>query len=205
MKTHKKLVSILCAAALLVSALPAASAVNAEPLSKYAGKTIPVQVIEETETGLTSRVINVAIPKGTTQEEEAVLLSRAASSNGATRSVNGTNYGLSYMRYVMITRDERRIGGGTLPNDNFVSVTAVLSVSDASADNQLLLRYHRENSGVVNKWRPIYAAPGVREFVFTQAEYVMHAGDDISIYAEVPEGHGNVYLNYCSVIANGST
>lgn len=75
MKT-KKFVSVLCACAMLLSALPFASA--AEPLSEFAGQTISVQVSEVAETGVDSRVIQVAIPEGATKAEEDAIVYAAA-------------------------------------------------------------------------------------------------------------------------------
>lgn len=79
MKTHKKFVSILCAVALLVSALPAASAVSAEPLSEYAGETVSVHVTQIDIDGQTAEAyINVDVPKNATVLEAEDLLQAAA-------------------------------------------------------------------------------------------------------------------------------
>lgn len=88
MKTHKKLVSILCAAALLVSALPAAAAV--EPLSEYAGETVSVHVTRVDAGGVISETcIDVDVPKNATVQEgqDVIQTAAIAAVSPATRAV----------------------------------------------------------------------------------------------------------------------
>ena len=81
MKTRKKLVSILCAAALLVFALPAASAVSAEPLSEYAGENIVVRIAHFHGDGeVTKNVLTVDVPRQATKKEEQKLINSAVDS-----------------------------------------------------------------------------------------------------------------------------
>lgn len=75
MKT-KKFVSVLCACAMLLSALPFASA--AEPLSEFAGQTIQVGVTHVAEDNTTRETISVYIPEGTSESEAGEIIYTAA-------------------------------------------------------------------------------------------------------------------------------
>lgn len=205
MKTHKKLVSILCAVALLVSALPATSAVSAEPLSEYAGKTISVQVVEETERAPISRIIEVAIPEGATLEEANALV-RAASCPGgvSTFSMNQQTYGLSYIRGLMFNSEERRAGYGTLPSGQILYVTAEfdLNTNLIPSNAQLLVQYRNETLGTVNNpWKSIDIVNGVDKVLFYSHEYTLREGYNISIYAKSSSPTENIFTNYCMVTA----
>ncbi len=81
MKT-KKFVSVLCACAMLISALPFASAAESDP-AEHAGQTVACQVFDVREDGsYSSRMVSVEIPANATQEEEIALLHSAASESG---------------------------------------------------------------------------------------------------------------------------
>lgn len=81
MKT-KKFVSVLCACAMLLSALPFASAAAHDP-AEHAGQTVVCQVFDVREDGsYSSRMVSVEIPANATQEEEIDLLHSAASESG---------------------------------------------------------------------------------------------------------------------------
>lgn len=141
----KKMMSLVLAMTMILSALPAASAVSAEPLSKYAGMTVPVQVVEETENGLTSRVINVAIPEGATEAEENALVCAAAvgRASGEMRSINATPaYIISSMGSVTLRNNiEQKVGGGKPANASYDDVDEIViafEVTSLSQTNAML-------------------------------------------------------------------
>lgn len=89
MKTHKKLVSILCAVALLVSALPAASAISSEALSEYAGQNIAVRVAYVQGNGeVAKEIVSVDIPQRARQKDEINLIRTAVSATAKSISAN---------------------------------------------------------------------------------------------------------------------
>ena len=111
----RKILSALCAAAVLTAALPAVSAAEAEPLSKYAGKTIPIQVVEETETGWNSRFIEVEIPSDATKAEKNALVFSAAL--GQSTFTDRETYLLidSNDENIRVTQTPQKVCGGPLP------------------------------------------------------------------------------------------
>ena len=187
MKTRKKLVSILCAAALLVSALPAASAVSAEPLSEYAGKTIPVQVVEETENGLTSRIINVAIPEGTSPKGKDALVCAAALGRGtaATRSITGTLYDIT------LGGEEQKVGGGTPKGVLFSAIdeVAILFSVESLSPARTWLQFQLRSStkpGSVTEWKRVQPYTQAWEVVFVTNEFrtLYNYSNGINVYGK---------------------
>lgn len=206
MKTHKKLVSILCAVALLVSALPAAAA--AEPLSEYAGKTVPVQVVEETENGLTSRVIHVAIPENATEEEASALISAASSSNGvSTYSTAGTDYVLSTLRGYVVEDEPKKVGGGIIPVAGISSITVIFDIGrfDHSGERLLVQLRNMDNPSISinNEWKSIVIVEDAWEVVFRSNQYVMNKGTNVGVFAKTFLTGGYINLLSTKVIANG--
>ena len=196
MKTRKKLVSILCAAALLVSALPAASAVSAEPLSEYAGKTIPVQVVEETENGLTSRIISVAIPEGTTKvEEDALVCAVVGRASGKTRSSNAASglYLIDGVSGAVTLRNniEERIGGGTPAGASYSEldeITISFTVKEASQSETRVgfeLKSMTTPSSTTG-WKEIRLQSNVWKVVFYTGEFksLSNYNNGIDVYAK---------------------
>lgn len=75
----KKITSLALALTMLLSALPAASAINAEPLSEFAGETVSVHVTQIGADGqVTEAYVDVDVPKNATAHEEQDLLQTAA-------------------------------------------------------------------------------------------------------------------------------
>lgn len=72
----KKMLAILCAAAMVVSSTSAFAAKPEVKLSEYAGKTMTVMVAADDREE--DKVIEVAIPEGATVEEQQKLVSDAA-------------------------------------------------------------------------------------------------------------------------------
>ncbi len=132
----RKTISVLCSLAMIVSALPAASAVDAEPLSDAAGETVIVRVTNVQADGQTTQEqISVDIPEGATAAEEHNLIQAAAlaSVDGGTRATSespdflfegGCRLTSSFARMFSFSlpRDYDRLlfefNGGTIINNN---------------------------------------------------------------------------------------
>lgn len=106
MRKNKKLVSILCAVALLVSALPAAAA--AEPLSEYAGETVAVRVAHFHGDGeVTKKTVEVNVPQRATKKDAQKLFNSAADSvakvGGAAKNVESGTHSFGAWSPVTVT------------------------------------------------------------------------------------------------------
>lgn len=212
MKLSKKLTSILCAAALLVSALPAAAAVSADPLSEYAGKTIPVQVVEETENGMTSRVIEVAIPEGATKaEKDALVFSAASNCTASAFSAKSSNmYVLSTETDLVIRAAEQKVGGGPRPagmTGSFEKIAIAATITEAAGGaNARLLFQVRDVANPDNRTSWDLGELNINKFpwevvIFCNGLPTSDSG--ISVYAKtVPDWH--IYLSSCTVIGYGA-
>lgn len=157
MKTHKKLVSIFCAVALLVSALPAATA--AEPLSEYAGKTVPVQIVEETADGWVTRFVEVSIPEGSTKKEELALTNSAVFGQGAVSAFSTAaenSYFLSEMTNLVIDAQEQKVGGGKRPSgvEHFDKYAISVDIESVSSPDVSLLFQIRDaySTNITSRW-----------------------------------------------------
>lgn len=192
----RKMLSVLCAAALLISALPAASAVEAEPLSEYAGKTLPVQVVEDTDNGLVSRIVEVAIPEGATKAEEDALVYAAAFGTPVTRSANATDT-ISVEGDFYITNSNKKIGGGTLARD-YKRIFVDVNVSLESINTRLWVQYRNLTKGEDSYWTEIPLSSLRVIFYRDNDELPMNQGDDVAIYCHTT-GVYNVTLHTCVV------
>lgn len=209
MKTHKKLVSILCAVALLVSALPAAAAVSAEPLSKYAGKTVPVQVVEDTKDGLTSHFIEVAIPKGATRTEENFIVYQAAFGKGETSTFSANAerfYDISYEENITLEDTAKWVGGGKPQGIKFNLIDEIyisFDVKDLDRESTSLYFQVRaaSNPSVTSEWKnikPTQVPYTEWKVVFKFDEYPLPGDDELDVYAKTSIS-GIATLNYCMV------
>lgn len=117
----KQRISAFGVIAMLLSVIVPSRAVSLpeiESLSEYAGETITCQVLADTEDGLTSRFVEVAIPEGATVEEEIALVNAAAfGADLYTRNVRATDDKLSVMRNFTITSEDTYVGGGAAKQD----------------------------------------------------------------------------------------
>ena len=184
----------------------AASAVSTAPLSEYAGKTIPVQVVEETPNGLISRIINVAIPeRATAKEETEFILTACDTSTASARSFNETNYGLSYVKGIRAEGDPRLVGYGTIPTNDIISITTIFDIGEIDhRGTNLLVQFQNDDRGYIdNPWETLNIESGVWQVVFRSSEYIWHEGNDISVYAKASQSNGFVMLKSIQVIANG--
>lgn len=204
----KKLMSLVLAMTMILSAFPAASAVNAEPLSEYAGMTVPVQVVEETENGLESHLIRVTIPKNATEGEASTLISAASSSNGvSTYSTAGTDYVLSTLRGYVVEDEPKKVGGGIIPVVGISSITVIFDIGrfDHSGERLLVQLRNMDNPSISinNEWKSIVIMQDAWEVVFRSSQYVMSKGTDVGVYAKTFLTGGYINLLSTTVIANG--
>lgn len=102
----KKLMSLVLAMAMILSALPAAAA--AEPLSEYAGETVAVRVAHFHGDGeVTKETVEVNVPQRATKKDAQKLFNSAADSvakvGGAAKSVESGEEGLGAYSPVPVT------------------------------------------------------------------------------------------------------
>lgn len=200
----RKTLSVLCAIAMLASALPAASAAEAEPLSEYAGQTITVQAIEQTENGPVSRLVEVAIPDGATEaEKDALVYSTAFGQDTATtRSVpSGILYQLSNYTDLEITQTVQKVGGGPRPDGvkYFNKAYIVTQVKSAGSTNVGLVFQVKDAD------TPDAAPPAVTVPIQpTAMEIVINCGGlpltakGINVFCKTDRAW-NVNLSFCTV------
>lgn len=202
MKMSKKLTSILCAVALLVSALPAASAVSTEPLSEYAGQTIAVQAVDVSEAGTTSRIVEVSIPENATEAEANALAYSAAFSQGgiSALSVNETLYPLSTENNLEITATPQRVGGGSMPSG--VQLDSTLVRVDigwiGSPDVRLLFQVRDLGGGVASTPWDELNMNNLPWQVYIRYSGFPVSNRGIAVYAKTSVDR-HVFLNSCKV------
>lgn len=202
MKTNK-ITSVLCAVAMLISALPAASAAEKEPLSQYAGQTITVQAVEETDDGLVSRLVEVAIPEGATETEARTLILATAfewdmvspqSDDFAVTSLG------SRSNFTVDSSDVRIIRPTTLSRTlNEIYVTFNIS-SAPSPSYPITVRVDNITTGGSSSENTVNASISsdklIHEVVFKTSSIRMNQGDQIAVYASSTRSFS---ISYCSV------
>lgn len=208
MKTRKKLVSILCAATLLVSALPAASAVSAEPLSEYAGKTIPVQVVKNTKDGLTSHIVEVAVPPNTTKTEERTLINAVAlGKKVSARDADFIDTFLGQKDDVQVTGVSQEVIRKTLPRalDEVVVNFELTSINHPG--ECLLLEVANKTTDTSTGYHIIHVMDGIRRVVFAETEETglvpTAKGQTLSVNVETLSATGSIGLS--TIFAYGYT
>lgn len=211
MKTRKILSAVL-SVAMLLSMHPAASAVSpvkTEPLSEYAGQTIPVQVVEETEDGLVSRFIEVDIPEDATEAEQLSLIHSAALGWGdaSPLSVNQTVYPISDRHEnFTITSTPQSVGGGTLAGTlDYIVVDFVVTAMDRSSE-RLCLQFENLTTGNTSGWEQIKPATEPWHITFVKSNTLgMNSGNSISVNAKIYFVTGYVNLSRCTVTGYANT
>lgn len=197
MKKFRKTLSALCAAAMLASALPVASAAEAEPMSEYAGKTIAIQVVEDNRDGLTSRVVKVAIPEGATEAEKDALIYTAVTgkisllARGEAVDFLDQSYANVDIRHTPV-----QIAKGTTTMDIDELYVHMKFTGTLPSGLQLQVRNSDNDTSnwngnveFVNTPDPYY------EVIFYRSDFGIRANTDISVWAKVP--YGIAHLNYC--------
>lgn len=206
----KRLVSIFLALAMCMGLAVPAFAAETEPLSEYGGQTIPVQVVEETEDGLTSRVIEVAIPDGATKAEEDVLVRSAAlGKDGATTfSANEVYYPIGTATGpITLDSTPQKVGGGypqVVTFDDLSKIMIDITVESLSL-SQTTIYFQIQNagkpasdSGVWNSIKPYGTQPPWR-VIFMRYEYPTDPSKTgITVYGKTYPGTTAV-LSYCGV------
>lgn len=196
----RKIFSALCAIAILTATLPTVSAAEVEPLSEYAGQTIAVQAIEETESGLVSHVVEVTIPEGATETEARTLIYATAfewdmvSAHSDDFSVTGFEG-----KYDFSLFDEEIIFSKTLPSTlNELYFTFVMPYMPLGGKIEVKLT--NSNYSYPTRWLSAEAVdiPGkvVREVVFKVSAIPMNKGDKITAYAK---SDVLVYIDTCNI------
>lgn len=182
MKT-KKFVSVLCACAMLLSALPFASA--AEPLSEFAGQTIPVQAVEETEDGLVSRVIQVAIPKGATKAEEDALVYDAvfgASAAALSAQPRIAEIICNNHEEIRVLGDEIKVAEGVMRHD-YSQIVVDFVVESFSGNTPLYVQARNLATGGRTDWDAMSPWTKPWRVIFYSSRFTMEANQNFEIYA----------------------
>lgn len=196
MKKSKKMLSVFCALSLLLVALPAASAVESEPLSEYAGQTIAVQVVEDSGVDLISRIVKITIPEGATEAEKDALIYTAVTGK-TPLSARGDTVDFLYQenKYVEILPTPVKIAEGTTTMQ-LDELYVHMKFAGAPANGlQLQVRNSFNDTsnwkGVtfVNTPDPYY------EVIFYSSDLGIRENTNISVWAKVPSGVAK--LNYC--------
>lgn len=214
MKKSKKMLSVFCALSLLLVALPAASAVpvtsaaETEPISEYAGKTITVQFVKETEHGLDSRLIDVMIPVGATRAEEETLIYSAMFEDGGI-SPYTANYEIPYLishedHPFRLTENPQKVGGGPVQFVTFDELSKILITFDITgyqySSSQLGFQIRTTVDGVVDTsdWDYLEIKNKPDRIYFYKGTYPRPGADGIEVYAKVKNG-SYVDISYCLV------
>lgn len=206
MKKSKKLVSALCAMAMLVSALPAASAAEAEPVSEFAGKILPVQVVEETETGMTSRIVEVAIPEGATKaEEDALVYSTVLGGRTYSAARDSQSFVLSTERNLAISQTPSRVGGGNLMptgcNDYKAVMVDFTLNSYGSGGHEIYFQVRDvQYPDIATAWQSVKGTDSSRNIYIATGSLVTSIAKGISVYAKTEPGD-YAEMEVCTVSA----
>lgn len=188
MKT-KKIVSAFCAVSMLLSLCSFASATEAEPLSEYAGQTIAVQAIEETESGLASRVVEVTIPEGATEMEARTLI-HATAFGWDLVSAHSDNFAVtdlgSKRNFTLVRNEEVQIISRTLANalnEIYVTYNITGYVSGFSIQTEVRNSSANDSSGWLNA-SVVDTIDGtvIREVIFRLSDIRMNANDQIKVF-----------------------
>lgn len=155
----KKMMNLALVMVMVLSVLPAASAVSAEPLSQYAGQTVPIQVMEETANGWVTRFVEVAIPEGATKAEELALTNSAVLGQGVASTFSAaseTPYFLSETTDLVIRAQEQKVGGGKRPSgiEHFDKYAISVDIKSIGSTNVSLLFQIRDvaNPSYTSNW-----------------------------------------------------
>lgn len=193
----KKLMSLVLAMTMILSALPAAAAASTEPLSEKAGEVVLVQVVEETKSGLTSRIIHVAIPENATKAEADTLVNAAAlrRASGGIQPLNASSE-FYYIDSVdgsikMWHNEEARIGGGTPVGASYSDLDQIaiyFTVEDVSHSKTRVgfeLRSMTTPSSTTG-WKEIQLHEDVWKAIFytNEFELLSNYDDGIDVYAK---------------------
>lgn len=198
----KKLISVLCAVSMILAALPAASAVEPKAaLSKVAGQTVPIQVVEETENGLVSRVINVAIPAGATVEEETAIIHAAAlGKNAAVPFSASASDVISSESNLHITHNDVKIGGGILERD-YKRIIVDVQIESIGGNTTLWIQFQNKDTGSGSVWNEVDIYHYPWRVIFSSSSFAMKEGQEIAIYAHTR----NLNAELSSCVVQGST
>lgn len=199
---NRRRISLLCAIAMsLTLALPAGAASLSDPLqpSEFAGETITCQVVEATAEGVTSRMVEVAIPAGTNVAEEVALVNAAALSGGVARSLRNVTYELSSRSNVTIRNSSTNVGGGLLQNQNYSYIVAQFVIETIGGSAQLQVQVKNETHGSATDWSEVNLYQYPQRVVFTSSNVNLTRNSSIQVYART--SLGSALASVCYVAA----
>jgi len=198
----KKLISVLCAVSMILAVLPAASA--AEPVSKYAGQTISVQVVEDTEAGMVSRIIEVAIPAGATKSQETELIYAAAQGEECAPLSSGIQpYAtwdiISSENYFTLNTRGTMVGGGTLKQKYQRIGVSLELLSSFHPGASISVQLKNAEDGTNSGWKKLDLSQLVHIVIFyaESDNFDMLKGTDLEVYAKISTG--TMEIGNCTV------
>lgn len=198
----KKMMSLVLAMAMILSALPAASAVSADPLSEYAGQTIQVLAVDDTGDNTVSRIVEVTIPAGATETEALTLIHATAfwTDTVSPLSLNDSVTYLGEVKNFSLYPNPRQFWSRTLPstlNEIYFTFNMDYLTTDGVVQVQLTNNnYSNPTLWVAASASTLPALDSIREVVFRVSAIPMNAGDTITAYAKC---NTSADVNYCNV------
>lgn len=196
MKKFRKILSVLCAVAMLASALPTVFATETEPLSEYAGQTIAVQVVEDNGADLTTRVVEVSIPEDATEAKKDAFI-YAAVTGKAPLFARGEAVDFLYQSnaYVEIMPTPAKIAEGTTTMELDELYVHMKFIGNPADGLQLQVRNSYNDTSNWKGVNFINSPDAYYEVIFYNRDLGIRENTNISVWAKVPSGVAK--LNYC--------
>lgn len=196
----KKMASLALVMAMLVSALPAASA--AEPVSKYAGKTITCAVYDADGDGTASRVIEVAVPEGATDREVQELADAAViGADPMPLSADSVMTNTISMEYDIVINGSwaTEVGRGTTSdevNSLYVSFNKIQPTMGNASQVYVTVKNEDTNKTSTRSFS-LGGANTFAYFSYSQTQFKLNAGD--SVVATAKTNAGEAEAEYCHI------
>ena len=206
MKKAKKFLAILCACCMTLAMMAPAFAVEAAPISEYAGQTVQCVIVPD-DPNQEPYTIDIAIPANATKAEEPALVSAAVAeatsgapiSNRAVR--DGPFIELSVMDDVptMMPGLDLYVGGGRLSETYLTTTVVFTGLKNGNGATTLYVRLENETAN--KSWTKNISLSGTGYFVaFTYGNTSglnLEKGSTISAYAYPNKGY--VEADSCTV------
>lgn len=206
MKKAKRLLSILCACCMVFAMMVPAFAVEAAPISEYAGQTVQCLVVPD-DPDREPYTIDIAIPANATKADEPMLVNAAVMMDTARLSVGsrslraGPFTELSVMDDVatMMPGLDLYVGGGRLSETYLTTTVVFTGLKNGNGATTLYVRLENETAN--KSWTKNISLSGTGYFVaFTYGNTSglnLEKGSTISAYAYPNKGY--VEADSCTV------
>ena len=204
MKKAKKFLAILCACCMTLAMMAPAFAVEAAPLSEYAGQTVQCVIVPD-DPAQEPYTIDIAIPANATKADEPMLVNAAvmmATARFGSRSLRaGPFTELSVMDNVptMMPGLDLYVGGGRLSETYLTTTVVFTGLKNGNGATTLYVRLENETAN--KSWTKNISLSGTGYFVaFTYGNTSglnLEKGSTISAYAYPNKGY--VEADSCTV------